>query len=362
MIELNQPRVDQPQESEAIPSASVITVGYNSRERLEVYLPTALACRGKYEVIISDNGSIDGSLEYLEREFPQVRVLRNGKNLGFAAANNRAAEVADYEILVFVNPDTAVDPDWLYHLLRPFKDPAVGATTSKIKLMSDSNRLNTCGNTVHISGLTLCRGLGRSKDLYRCMDEVDAISGAAFAMRREIFEQLGGFDEDFFLYMEETDLSVRARLAGWKCLYVPESIVLHDYDLRFGPNKTFYQERNRYLMLLKNFKWRTLLVLSPAFALAEIVTWGFVLIADRKHWRNKFRAYGWTLSNLKTILRKRRTTQQLRKVTDRVLLKRAAVRLDFGQAAKGSISRLADVVFTPLFYATRLLARALVWW
>lgn len=361
-VEFEHAQPKQSPQREAVPSASVITVNTNEKYRLEVYLPSAFASRGNFEILISDNGSTDGSLEWLEKEFPRACVFRNGRNVGFAAANNRAAEIANNEILVFVNPDTSVHPDWLYHLLQPFKDPGVGLTTSKILLMSNAEKINTCGNKIHISGLTLCRGMGQSKELYPVMDEVDAISGASFAMRREVFEMLGGFDEDFFLYMEETDLSLRARLAGWKCLYVPQSVILHDYNLRFGPNKVFYQERNRYLMLLKNLKWRSLLVLLPAILLAEVVTWGFVLLGDRDHWKNKFRAYLWIAANWKTVIRKHKATQQLRKVSDRELLTSTGVRLDFGQVAGGGIAYVAHGIFTPLFFVLKSIVRAVVWW
>jgi GT2 family glycosyltransferase len=349
-------------ESQMGPAASVITVNTNERHRLEVYLPSVFASRGNFEVIISDNGSADGSVEFIELSFPNARVVRNGRNLGFAAANNRAAKISKRDILVFINPDTAVHPDWLYYLIQPFEDRRVGLTTSKILLMSDPEKINTCGNAMHLTGLTLCRGAGASKDLYDDMDEVDAVSGAGFAIRRELFETLGGFDEDFFIYMEETDLSLRARLNGWKCIYAPRSIILHDYELRFGPNKVLYQERNRYMMLLKNLKWRTLLTLLPAYLLAEVVTWGFVISSDRANWRNKFRAYHWLVANWRTILNKRKETQRLRKVTDRELLKDVGSRLDYRQVAPGSVAILADWIFTPMFVVIRTMKRLVVWW
>lgn len=344
------------------PAASIITVNTNEKHRLEVYLPSVVVSRGEFEIIISDNGSTDGSVEFIEKNFPDVRVLRNGTNLGFAAANNSAAKIARGDILVLLNPDTSVHPDWLHHLLQPFTDPHVGLTTSKILLMSNPEKINTCGNAMHLTGLTLCRGMGRSKDLYGEMDEVDAISGAAFAIRRELYERLGGFDEDFFIYMEETDLSVRARLNGWKCLYVPHSIVLHDYALRFGPNKIFYQERNRYMMSLKNLKWRTLILLLPAYLLAEVVTWGFVLFGDRARWRNKLRAYRWVAANWGRIMHKRAETQRQRQVTDRELLKHAGAQLDFGQVATGWVALFAQGMFTPFFFMFKALTRLMLRW
>jgi GT2 family glycosyltransferase len=215
---------------------------------------------------------------------------------------------------------------------------------------------------MHLTGLTLCRGSGASRNLYNEMDEVHAVSGAGFAIRRELFEILGGFDEDFFIYMEETDLSLRARLNGWKCIFAPRSIILHDYELRFGPNKVLYQERNRYTMLLKSLKWRTLLTLLPAFVLAEVVTWGFVISHDRANWRNKFRAYHSTIANWRTTLKKRKETQQLRKVTDRELLKDIGSRLDYGQVATRSVALIATWIFTPMFVVLKTITRLVFWW
>ena len=214
---------------------------------MEVYMSSVWAAKGNFEVIIADNGSTDGSVEYIEKEFPKTRIVRNGENLGFAGANNRGAKHARGGILVFLNPDTSVEPDWLIELLKPFKDPTVGATTSKLLLMSDASKLNTCGNDVHISGLTLCRGMGQPRENFPVEEEVAAISGAAFAIRREIFQATGGFNESFFIYLEETALSLETRLRGWRCIYTPASVVHHDYALRFGSKKVLYQERNRYL-------------------------------------------------------------------------------------------------------------------
>ena len=108
------------------PWASIITVNTNELHRLKKYLPSLSASRGNFELIISDNGSNDGSREYLAGQYPAVRVIPNGGNIGFCAANNRAAEAARGEFLVFLNPDTEVDPDWLIRLLEPFSDPSVG--------------------------------------------------------------------------------------------------------------------------------------------------------------------------------------------------------------------------------------------
>jgi len=350
--------------AETPPRASLILVAYNAQAHLERCLSSVIETSGaSCEVILVDNASSDGSAEVAAQKFPQVRVIRNAGNLGFGQGNNIGAQQANGKYLVFLNPDTVVQPGWWEALVEALEDdPCAGLATSKILLLNDRERINTCGNTIHLTGLTLCRGQGHSKDTFNQREPVAAVSGAAFAIRRELFEHLGGFDEDFFLYMEDTDLSWRARLAGWACLYVPESIVWHDYSLRITPLKVFYQERNRYLMLLKCLSWPTLFILLPALLLAEGVTWGFVIWSDREHLGNKWRAYQWAAGHWSTIQSKRRAVQALRCVPDRALLLGTDYRLDFDQVSQGVMTSAAHVVFNPLFFLLRQLALALVWW
>ena len=287
--------------------ASIIIVNYNAKEKLVPCLESVLRTSGlDCEVIVVDNNSCDGNAEAIEADFPAVRLIRSQKNLGFGGGNNLASREALGEYLVFLNPDTLVQPGWLEALLAPFgSDARIGLVTSKILLADEPGTINTCGNAVHFTGLTLCRGLGKPRDAFGERHEVDAVSGAAFAIRRELFETLKGFDEDTFLYMEDTDLSWRARLSGWSCLCAPDSVVLHHYTLRITPLKVFYQERNRYMMLLKTLRWPTLFVLLPGQLLAELITWGFVLYSDRANVMNKLRAYAWIINNWDAILRKR---------------------------------------------------------
>ncbi len=344
--------------------ASVIIVNYNGRNYLEMYLSSLLSTITRDdEILLIDNASTDGSAEYVERAFPQVQVIRNQANRGFGQANNQGARQTAGKYLVFLNPDTRVDPSWLEALVEALEgDPQAGLATSRILLMARPERINTCGNEIHYTGLTLCRGMGMDRDAFDEAGEVDAVSGAAFAARREVFEELGGFDERFFLYLEDTDLSWRARLAGYKCLYVPRSIVYHDYTLRFGPAKTFYQERNRYLILLKGLRWPTLIILLPALLLAEAVTWGFVLLREKRRLANKLRAYAWIVAHWGQVVRSRRGVQALRRVRDRDLIAQCTHRLAYAQFDRGLVARLARLVFDPLFLALHRLALALIWW
>lgn len=344
-------------------SVSIIVVNYNGREKL---LRCLASVRGSMpadgEVIVVDNASTDGSVEAVLATFADVTVVRSETNAGFSAGNNLGVHYAQGRFLVFLNPDTHVEGGWLEALLTPFETQRrIGLTTSKILLSDQPERINTCGNAIHLTGITLCRGMGFPRKAFGQFEEVDAVSGAAFAMRREVFEALGGFDDDFFLYMEDTDLSWRARLAGWRCVYVPTSVVLHDYALRIAPRKMFYQERNRYLMLLKNLKWSSLMLLLPALLLAEVIAWGFVLWRDRAHLGNKVQAYRWVLANWPTIMLKREATQRLRQVSDRQLLRHADFRLAYDQAAQGVVVPLVRFISDGLFFALRTVVLALAW-
>ena len=357
--------VDAPASVPKAPTlASVILVNFNGLAHLRRGLPDLLDGLGRdYEVILVDNASTDGSADYVRRSFPQVRLCPTASNIGFGAGANLGARQARGRYLAFLNPDTLAETGWLEALLQALEDhPQAALATSQILLLQDPERTNTRGNEIHISGLTLCRGMGLPRQDGGTPVKVPAVSGAAFVARRPVFEALGGFDETFFLYMEDTDLSWRARLAGYHCLYVPRSVVCHDYTLRFGPQKTFYQERNRYLMLLKSLRWPTLLALLPALMLAEAVTWGFVLLREPGRWRNKLRAYAWILRHRREIAGVRQATQSLRRTRDRDLLRTCTWRLAFEQPVSGVLGTLAHALFDPCFFLLRGLALALVRW
>ena len=344
--------------------ASIIIVNYNSRHHLGRLLRSLQKDVGRdYEVIVVDNASRDGSARYVATRFPAVKLISNKTNLGFPAANNRAACQARGRYLAFLNPDTQVQPGWLEALIAALQgQPGAGLVTAQILLMHDANRINACGNDMHFTGFTLCRAMGTPRRSDDGLTEIAAVSGAAFVIRRELYEALGGFDESFFLYMEDSDLSLRARLAGYRCLYVPSSQVYHDYHLCFGPDKIYHHERNRYTMLLKAFRWPTLLLMVPALALGELVAWGFVLLCEPQRCSDKLRAYAWIARHRQRLVQDRRQTQRLRQVPDRDVLRLCTYRLDYGQVSNGPLARMAALLLDPLFFLLRCLVLAVVRW
>lgn len=335
--------------------ASIIIVSYNSASYLKACLDSILAqISDKDELIVVDNGSSDGSAALVAESYPQVQLIRS-TNLGYAAGNNHGARAAQGEFLVFLNPDTSLETGTIDALLAPFvSQPDIGMTTARIVLMHDPEHINTCGNTMHYSGLTYCRGAGRHKADFARSSDVDAVSGAAFAIRRSLFEQLGGFDERFFMYVEDTDLSWRVHMAGMRCFYVADAIVRHDYRPGLSPQKSFYLDRNRHLMLLKNLSLTTYFRMLPGLFLAEIVTWGFLLIQGPRFWTVKPRVYLALWHERNTIAAIHRRSMP-KKDQEQSLIVSLTYRLEFGQLANQHLARIAELIFHPAFRAARVL-------
>ena len=347
------------------PTVSIIVVNYNSGTKLSRCLQSVNQTKlvVETEVIVVDNASTDGSVDFVDIKFPGLTLIRNHKNLGYGAGNNIGAAHARGKYLAFLNPDTVIQSDWLSSLVATLESNAtIGLVTSKILMINQPGMINACGNDVHISGLTLCRGLGKSSSDLNQLEEVCAVSGAAFAIRSNLYNFLGGFDKDFFLYMEDTDISIRSRLLGYKCYFVPDSVVYHDYVLNFSKRKTFFLERNRHLMLLKCFRIGTIMVLFPILLLAEIVTWSYILLRDTKNYYNKINAYLWIFNNLNSIMAKRRTIQKLRRISDKEILKLSLSRLEFEQTDDGPLADFAHHVFDPLFGMFHQMVLLLVRW
>jgi GT2 family glycosyltransferase len=191
--------------------------------------------------------------------------------------------------------------------------------------------VNTCGNSPHFTGITVCRGVGPPREAFEVVEEVPAVSGAAFVARRAGIRELGGFDPGFFLYLEDTDLSLRAVLAGHRILLVPTAEVLHDFILRLGADKIGYLERNRHAMLLKLLRWRTLLLLSPGLVLVELAVLGYAASRGPRCLRQKLAGYLWLLVRAGDVLRARRRVQRLRAISDSALIATLGTDLELGE-------------------------------
>jgi GT2 family glycosyltransferase len=345
------------------PHASIILVGYNSAEWLPQALPALLDQNypANFDVIFVDNGSSDASVELVRRDYPAVRIIESDHNGGYAGGNNLGVEHAAGEVLAFVNPDTRAEPNWLTELVRPLiRDRSIGMTTSKIVRMDARDTINTCGNDISLSGITTCRAAGEIAGNIDTDEDVPAVSGAACAIRRDLFQRLGGFDDRFFMYLEDTDLSWRVRMAGYRCRLAARSVIAHDYSFRLTATKTERVERNRYLMLAKNLSIRSLIMLIPAFLAGEVATWGWALSHGPRHMVAKTKAIVWMLGHLRLVLAMHARTQATRRVSDATLLHSYRPAPAIGEVSAGAAGQVAQAVLAPLFTLTAIFALAMI--
>ena len=202
---------------------------------------------------------VDNSGQALARRngaAPGAEIIENSTNVGFGAAVNQGIEASSSRYLAVLNDDAVAHPEWLDALVRALEQrPDAGMCASQVRLFGEMG-LDSAGMLVARDGSSKQRGHGRSPEDFPVLEEALFPSASAALYRRAMLEEVGGFDNDFFLYCEDTDLGLRARWAGWKCLYVPEAMVEHHYSHSAGrasPVKAYYVERNRLFVLLKNF-------------------------------------------------------------------------------------------------------------
>lgn len=250
------------------PIASVIILNWNGKQYLERCLTSVFSQRYKdYEVIFVDNASKDGSVDFVRNRFPKAKVIVNDKNLGFSGGNNVGISEAKGEYIVMLNNDTWVDKNWLKNLVEAAnKDEKVAICVSKVLFMEKPDTINSCGIKVDVDGSGEDIGFGKKDGIkYQRPKEIFAASGGVTLVKKRVFDEIGLFDSTYFLYIEDVDLSWRARLAGYKVMFVPTARVFHKLGGANVQNKTvrILTFRNRIKTLIKNYSFITLLRLTP---------------------------------------------------------------------------------------------------
>jgi GT2 family glycosyltransferase len=257
------------------PSISVIVVNWNRSNLLKACLASLYRqeCDG-FEVILVDNGSTDGSVEMAQSVFPALRIIRNAENRGFCAANNQGIQASSGEFVALLNNDAEADPEWLHALRRVFQNQSdIGMAASKILVYEDPSRIDKAGHLIYPDGQNRGRGSGAADEgQFDRTEEVLWPDGCAAMYRRTMLDQIGGFDEDFFAYADDAELGLRARIAGWRCLYAPDAVVRHHRGATLGlasARRLELIERNRVLLAAKLFP-ASLLWLNIPFYLARL--------------------------------------------------------------------------------------------
>ncbi len=310
------------------PRVSVVVVNYNGLAHLAECL-TALQqddASPPFEIIVVDNASTDGSLGLLaEWATPGgIRVVENTVNRGYAGGVNSARRQLRGDFVVALNPDCVVTPGWLSPLVE-FLDgrPEAGAANPLILLHADDERINAAGQSAHVTGLGFNRWLWRPRGVAGARPfRVSGLQGGALIVRRDLLEQMDGWDESGFLYHEDVELSWLLQLMGYDLYCVPAAVVWHKYHLTMYADKLFLLERNRWAMLRTHVDLAALALISPLLGLTEIMMWGYCLVRGPAFLRAKLESYRWHARNAAALARRRAQIAALRRRTDWQLLKR----------------------------------------
>jgi GT2 family glycosyltransferase len=294
------------------PLISVIIVNYNGKNFLsdclisifrQTYFP--------FEVIMVDNASDDGSVEYVHQNFPEVKIATQSTNRGFAGGTNAGILRAAGEFILTLNNDTIIASNFIDELAKTMQsDPSVGLCASK--MIFPDGKINSTAICISRSGAAWDRGMGEPDNgQYDMQEEVFGACAGAALYRFSMLEEIGLFDEDFFLYMEDVDLAFRARLSGWKCIYVPTARVIHVHG---GTAKTgsdlsvYYGNRNLLWYVVKNFPRRTLLIFIPWIIGRNIAVIPYYFLKNKG--RAIFKAKIDSLKGLPRIIKKRPSVKQ----------------------------------------------------
>lgn len=299
---------------------SIIVVNWNRAKFLKDCLSTL--SRQSYanrEIILVDNGSSDESIPVVKENFPAVKIVGLAENRGFTGGNAAGLKVASGEFIALVNNDARTEPGWLETLLQPMlADPSVGICASKL-VIDGTRAIDSAGNGLTTGGVGFNRGLGMDRKHFSISELIFGACGAAALYRRSMLDEIGFFDDEFFLYDEDMDLSFRAQLAGWKCRYVADAVAHHKGNAtseRLSDLHVYYHTRNLEFVWIKNMPAELMIRFLHHKLIQELAAFGYICLRHGR-WKPFLRAKRDAVRMLPSMLKKRREVRRLRKVSNR---------------------------------------------
>ncbi len=327
---------------------AVIIVNWNGEKYVKECLDSFATQTFKdYVIYFVDNDSSDRSLA-IAKTYPNLKIIESGANLGFAGGNNLAIKESlseGFRFIALINPDTVLQPETLQGLVTTISsNEHVGAVQSKI-LIDGTDKINTFGNDLHYLGFSYC-GNYKQPNKPIVTHEITIASGAAAIFSSAALKNIGMLDEDFFMYQEDADLSLRLWENGYKVLVSENSTIYHKYSFSRNKHKFYYFERNRLIIMFKNYDLRTLAVLFPIIIFTEALMLGYSLIGG---WLNlKIKGYMDIIRIWPSIMNGRREVMAYKVVRDHTLKQKWVTDLVF------------EEVHNPLFIPLNLLFR--IYW
>lgn len=307
---------------------SVIVVAFGDQPLLESCIQSCLnSVNVDLQILIVDNGCSNLQEIIALKEDPRIRVLEPGSNLGFAAGCNYAASRADQSReLIFLNPDVILENTCLSSLGKFSLANPRNLVTGQIRLFTEPDLLNCCGNLFHPLGISWSNLYRKPVASAPETSDVPLISGALFAVSQDFWNELGGFDETYFAYYEDVEISWRARELGGSITCLSTAIGFHDHEFSRHKMKMYLLDRNRLLTVLTHYQISTLFLLLP-IAFAFELALSFVALKQR-WFKSRIRSVLWVIRNLKIVVSKRKHIQKSRRLSDQVLFHNATTYIE----------------------------------
>jgi len=302
---------------------SAIILNWNGKRHLKECLESLRdQAYRDFETIFVDNGSSDGSVEHVRENFPYVKILALGKNTGFSKGNNEGIKIAKGEYIALLNNDTRVDRYWLEELYKSIcKHPEISFFASRIVFYDQPDRIDSAGDGYAICGAPFKIGHCENRSKYSQENIVFGACAGASLYRKEMLDDIGLLDEDFFAIYEDGDLNFRAQLKGYKCLFVPSAIVYHKGSSSIGKLSDFYVyhgQRNVEHLYIKNMP--LLLILRNGYIHFFYNLLAFFYFSIKRKAIKFIQAKIDVLKNLPVLLKKRLVIQKRREVSNYYLL------------------------------------------
>lgn len=348
-------------------TVAILIVSYNGKKYLDDCLSSVTS--GHYSsiqqlVYVLDNASTDGTVEYLRSQWPHIRVIPQVDNLGFAAGNNVGwqlitSEHPTVDYLFLLNQDTIVEGNFLQPLVSFMEDhhQAV-AVQPKLLLHPQTDKINSLGNRIHVLGFGYASHNNEIDSGADAIREINYASGAAVLLRASWLHRSGLFEDFMFMYLEDLELGWRALLEGYKNYLVPTSVVFHKFEFQRGLKQWYYFERNRWWIVLRNYRLATLLLLLPLVLFMELGQIFFAYTNGRL--RAKLDSYRYFFSgrHLQYLWRSRVKIQRARRLSDRQLLRQFTAVIQYQPLANPLLLYVAN----PLCWLYASVLRLLVFW
>lgn len=361
------------------PKVAIIYLSYDS----DIYLDDVISGLQKmtypkeqvgFIVVDNPHPKFGSSMPNLEEKLlpisgvsiPHVTLLPQQENVGFAGGNNAGIAWAlknGFDYVYLHNNDGFMAADCVEKLVAALEvDPQIGAAQSLLLLYPETELVNTAGNSFHYLGFGYCGNFRIKKSDLKLatVEEVSYASGASILMRAELLREYGSWDQDFFLYHEDVEYSLRMKALGYKVCIVRDAVFYHKYQFSRNKDKFYYMERNRYGVMLVYFKWPTLLVLLPMALIMELGLIFFSVISGWFKVRMSVYKYWLSLKHWQLWLAKRKRIQSIRKVSDRQILKLAVSKVIFEE--KDINNPLLKYIANPLMTIYWAIAKIIIFW